>query len=296
MNPLLARQLEANRSTEGNWHLFAGHRKRVTRLILHALSHHPSGRACVLGAGNCNDLTLDKVARHATEIHLVDVDGAALERGRARANVRKARGHGSVATLFSHADVDLTGLSSYLLERRLGSTGSIVQRALECPQLDIGQPFDVVISAGLLTQLISLPVDALGEGHPDLTPVILAVRTGHLRLMSKLLEPGGHGVLVTDVVSSDTAPGLTEAPHETLPQLLREAIRTGNFFTGTNPASLVSALCTDPWLGMSIKDVQLSRPWRWCVAPSRAYLTVALTFRRVDSARSEVLPGPGSTH
>jgi hypothetical protein len=253
----------------------------VTRLTLHALSHHPSGRACVLGAGNCNDLTLAKVARHATEIHLVDVDGAALEGGLARAKVRRASGHGSVATLFSHADVDLSGLSSYLQPGRLGSTGSIVEQALEGPQLDIGQPFDVVLSAGLLTQLISLPVDALGEGHPDLTPVILAVRTGHLRLICKLLEPGGHGVLVTDVVSSDTTPGLSEAPHEALPQLLCEAVKTRNFFTGTNPLSLVNALCTDPLLSMSIEDVRLSRPWRWCVAPSRTYLTVALTFRRL---------------
>jgi hypothetical protein len=186
-----------------------------------------------------------------------------------------------MATLFSHADVDLTGWSSYLLQGRLGSTGSIVEQALEGPQLDIGQPFDVVISAGLLTQLISLPVDALGEGHSDLTPVILAVRTGHLRLICRLLEPGGHGVLVTDVVSSDTTPGLSEAAHETLPLLLREALRTGNFFTGTSPVGLVNALCTDPLLSMSIEDVQLSGPWRWCIAPSRTYLTVALTFRRL---------------
>jgi hypothetical protein len=132
----------------------------------------------------------------------------------------------------------------------------------------------------LVTQLISLPVEALGEAHPQLTPLILAVRTGHIRLMVRLLRPGGHGVLVTDVVSSDTAPALVNASDAELPRLLGEAITTRNFFTGVNPASLAAAIRADPWLAATVTELSLSGPWRWRVALSRVYLVVALTFRR----------------
>jgi hypothetical protein len=108
----------------------------------------------------------------------------------------------------------------------------------------------------------------------------LAVRTGHIRLMVRLLRPGGHGVLVTDVVSSDTAPAMVNATDAELPRLLGEAIAKRNFFTGVNPASLVAAIHTDPWLATAVTELSLSGPWRWQVAPSRAYLVVALTFRR----------------
>jgi hypothetical protein len=204
--------------TETNWDLYTAHREKVTRLTLHALSYHPFGRVCVLGAGNCNDLNLTEIARKAAEIHLVDFDDVALDRAQARANAQMGDCSADAATLLTHRGVDLTGLSSYLLGDDVSSAESIVERALEGPKIGIGQPFDVVISAGLLTQLISLPVDALGEGNASLNSVIIAVRTAHLRLMRTLLECGGHGILVTDVVSSDTIPGLSEATHETLPR------------------------------------------------------------------------------
>jgi hypothetical protein len=235
---------------------------------------------CILGAGNCNDLALAEIVGHAAEIHLVDIDGAALERGLARALSQRPPADASTARVVLHAGVELTGLAPFLTNASQRSVSAIVERALEGPTLAIGPPFDVALSAGVLTQLISLPVDVFEEGHPALTPVVLAVRTGHLRLLARLLRPGGHAVLITDVVSSDTTPGLTEAPDEALPHLLSEALSRRNFFTGVNPLGLATVLRTDPWLATTVAEGSLSGPWRWLVGPERAYLVMALTFRR----------------
>jgi hypothetical protein len=280
---LLARQVAINRATDGNWSLYASHRARVTELTLAALSRHPSGRICVLGAGNCNDLALAEVAGHTAEVHLVDADGAALERGLARAFSRRPPVSAGTARLVPHAGVELTGLVPLPMGESQMSITAMVERALAGPTLTVGQPFDVVLSAGLLTQLISLPVGALEGGDPALTPVVLAVRTGHLRLLARLLRPGGHAVLITDVVSSDTTPGLLQATDEALPHLLSEALTRRNFFTGANPASLATVLRTDPWLATAATESSLVGPWRWRVGPARVYLAIALTFRRAKN-------------
>jgi hypothetical protein len=199
---LVSVQADINGATAGNWSIYASHRAHVTELTLAALSRHRSGRLCVLGAGNCNDLALARIAGHAAEIHLVDIDGAALERGVARA--REAPMGAGSAHLVRHVGVELTGLAPFLETEPRTPGAAVLEQALAGPTLAIGQPFDVVVSAGLLTQLISLPVEALEAGHPGLTPIVLAIRTGHLRLLARLLRPGGHALLITDVVSSDT--------------------------------------------------------------------------------------------
>ena len=280
LESLITRQAETNRGTDDNWTFYSSHRAHVTAMTVSALAGHPSGRLCILGAGNCNDIALAEVARHASEIHVVDADGAALERGLARALERRPSSEHGTAQLVPHAEVELTGLVPFQMDASPESINANVERALVVPTLTIGQPFDVVVSAGLLTQLISLPAETLGEGHRGLTPVVLAVRTGHLRLLARLLRPGGHAVVVTDVVSSDTTPGLTEAADEALPTLLFEALAQRNFFTGVNPKSLLTVLRSDPWLAATTSESSLLGPWRWQVGPARSYLVVGLTFRR----------------
>jgi hypothetical protein len=280
LESLIARQSETNRGTDGNWTFYSSHRARVTAMTVSALAGQPSGRLCILGAGNCNDIMLAEVARHASEIHLVDADGAALERGLTRALERRPSSEHDTAQLVPHAGVELTGLVPFQMDASPESINANVERALAGPTLTIGQPFDAIVSAGLLTQLISLPAHTLGEGHRGLTPMVLAVRTGHLRLLARLLHPGGHAVLVTDVVSSDTTPGLTEAADEALPNLLFEALAQRNFFTGVNPKTLLTLLHNDPLLAATVTESSLLGPWRWQVGPARSYLVVALTFRR----------------
>jgi hypothetical protein len=281
INFLLARQAELNNETESNWSLYRAHRERVTQLTLSAISHHPYARVCILGAGNCNDLALTEVEQRAAEIWLVDIDEAALERGLARHRMLRQPQAPKSARLVTKVGIDLTGLAATFLESPETSMPTALERAMTGPILDIASPFDVVVSAGLLTQLLSLPIEALGKAHPQLTPLVLAVRTGHIRLMARLLRPGGHGILVTEVVSSDTAPALKNATEAELPQLLADTIATHNFFTGMSPAGLVKVMRTDPWLAAAITEPSSSGPWRWQIAPSRAYLVIALMFRRL---------------
>jgi hypothetical protein len=157
----------------------------------------------------------------------------------------------------------------------------LVQRALAGPTLDFGGPYDVVVSTTLLTQLISLAVAALGNHHPNLTDVTLAIRDGHLRLLARLLRPKGAALLVTDVVSSDTLPELLVARPETLASLLNTALALRNFFTGANPYALAAACRRDVLLCKAVTNVSMVGPWRWQVGPQRAYLVVALSFRRI---------------
>src|SRR5262245_33792508 len=95
-----------NRRDGGVWELYGGHRERVTQAVLDL--GRGGGRLCLLGAGNCNDVDLDRLAAAYREIHLVDIDAAAVARavGRQAPAVR--------ARLFAHAPVDLTGILSSL--------------------------------------------------------------------------------------------------------------------------------------------------------------------------------------
>ena len=115
--------------------------------------------------------------------------------------------------------------------------------------------FDVVASTCVLSQLIVPVVDTLGEQNPHFLPVIQAVRLGHLRLLVKLTAPGGIGVLLTDIVSSDTYPQLKDVTAEALPAVLASLIRQRNFFHGLNPAVLLSSFQTDPMLASCVESV-----------------------------------------
>ncbi len=276
------RQQAINAETDGNWSLYAVHRAQVTKVVFDAVARHRSARLCVLGAGNCNDMSLADLGRSTAEIHMVDIDDAALRRGVARALAHsRSLGRQRQARLVTHGGIDLTGVACLLAEEPLVPASTIAQRALVGPTLSIGQPFDVVVSGNALTQLISLPVTALGQHHPNLTEVVLAIRTGHLRLMARLLRPGGHAVLITDVVSSDTTPALTGAtPQDLLMHSLSAALVERNFFTGVNPLALVELLRTDPVLAGVAVEGKLSGPWVWQVGSNRMYLVIALTFRR----------------
>src|SRR5689334_3664368 len=95
-------QARMNRSTRGQWAMYAGHRQNLERIIL---ASHPGGRICVLGAGNCNDLDLNWLTKIFRQVHLVDLDGGALEAGVRRQKLERS------AKLFLHAPIDLTGIS-----------------------------------------------------------------------------------------------------------------------------------------------------------------------------------------
>jgi hypothetical protein len=100
-----------------------------------------------------------------------------------------------------------------------------------------------------------------------------------LEVLVELLEPGGTGLLVTDVVSSETLPPLGSTPDEALPALLAQCLASRNFFSGTNPAPILDCLRRNSWFAARIESAEPISPWKWDLGP-RWYIVYAIRFRR----------------
>jgi hypothetical protein len=278
MNRLAQVQLDFNRQNREGWQAFAGHRRKVTDL----LTAEPSGgdsRLCILGAGNCNDLDLKLLQSAYREIHLVDLDAAALEEGLARQGLRPD------AAWQLHGGLDVTGMQAamelWTPESPLGDAE--LAACLAQPAAQVGPalpgPFAAVASTCLLSQILNALPPAVGEAHPRFLDLLQALRLGHLRLLSGLLAPGGAGWLITDVVSSDSSPELRSTADEELPRLLTRLLHERNFFHGLNPSVLLDVLRTDPVLGQEIAASEPVGPWRWDLG-ARQYIVYAIKMRR----------------
>lgn len=232
MGSWVGRQESINLLSDSWWDDYAEHRHHATEMILEAVRRSPRGsrRVCVLGAGNGNDIHLDTVAGLADHLTLVDVDQAAV--GRA---VRRHHLAGRDNVTVEQRDLfDVTEASS---------------------------TEDVVISAGLLTQLLdrlASSYDGIASTGAEMAARMLEVRDRHLTLMTTLSKPTGRRVLITDIVSSMTCPELLGGDVGPLEPLLRRCLATGNFFTGTNPFAVQTHLHS---AGYRASDIQ--GPWLW---------------------------------
>jgi hypothetical protein len=88
------------------------------------------------------------------------------------------------------------------------------------------------------------------------------------------------GLLISDVVSSESVPQLATIPEETFPQALTQLIDAHNHFHGVNPFVIESVFREDELLRREAIDVKLLRPWRWRFSAQRTYAVWALRFRR----------------
>jgi hypothetical protein len=145
-------------------------------------------------------------------------------------------------------------------------------------QLSLGKSFEVVVSICTLTQLIDMVVSALGDNHPYLFDFILKIRNHHLNQMVGLTSQQGWGLLITDIVSSDSCAEMLDSSDEDFPDLVNQLIANRNFFHGVNPYMLHSALSSN----QLIYDAQILRPWRWNFG-SRIYAVCAIEAQRKDS-------------
>lgn len=209
---------------------FAAHRARLMELVgLGGVEQ----RLLVLGVGNASDLDLRLLTERFAEVHLVDLDGAALERA-------KARQPPSVqARLALHADVDLSGLLEHVDDwgdafpepRLLGAAAVGAARGLVAR---LGS-FDVVLSTCVLSQL-GLPFRrnwvAPASTWANLSAALNAV---HLATLAGCT--GRRGVLAFDVQEQDGA--LSPDPELVLAQL------------------------RSPGLAALVASPQLSAPWQW---------------------------------
>jgi hypothetical protein len=271
---------------EQDWALYAAHRARLTDVVAQSARMADAGtapaelqRLCVLGAGHCNDLDLERLVESFAEIHLVDIDGPALARAVARqpASVR--------ARLHRHGDVDLSGLS----RRRLARWKHIVpdadeietaaNAALDSILTKVGGPFDVVASTCVLTQMAFALREALGERHPALEAVRFALMRTHLSTLVGLTSPGGVAVFASDVVSSTTYPLAEPLPGRTTTDILHDVVSAGAAYFAANP-ELVAGLLAE------VGPPELLAPWLWTGPLARTYLVYALRLRLPVDAES----------
>ena len=267
-----------NQETAGAWESFEPHRRHMTTLIAGSGGGHGRSLA-LLGAGNCNDVSLPELVACFGRVHLLDLDRAAIHGARGRQSPEVAERlvlHGSVDLGGALAEVGAFRARSATRDELGALSGSASRRALE----GVPDRFDVVASTCLLSQLVHGCRLALGDAHPQLQPIACAVVVAHLRVVAQLLRAGGIGLIVTDLVSSDTYP-LEELWDEQAPWALVEELEaTGNHLSGTAPTFLRRIINTDPVIAPLVGAPRLERPWLWRVGPEETYLVYALSFQR----------------
>jgi hypothetical protein len=288
MNDPKGRQVEFNASSRDQWAGFARHRRQVSSL-LGAGNGPGAGRLCVLGAGNGNDLDLPALLRAHREVHLVDLDAGALARGAERQGVAGQTG------LRLFGGVDLTGMLdafatwSPTTPIDPDDLSALAEAPVRLVRPALPGPYELAASTCLLSPLIGNAFHAVGEAHPRFPELVRAIRTGHLRLLTGLVAPGGAAVLITDVASSDTLPTLRSLPESSLPGLLPRLVRDRSFFHGVSPAALASAYRRDPVLAAHAAAVEAIAPWRWNLH-GRVYLVWAIRSRAPNPPTLTSLP------
>ncbi len=225
---------------------FAEHRERLMQLVAEGGVEQ---RLLVLGVGNASDLDLPLLIQRFAEVHLVDVDRAALERAKGRQPAAVQ------ARVVLHPDVDLSGLLEHLDDwgeafpepQLLGATAVAAARRLVA---DLGS-FDVVLSTCVLSQL-GLPFRrnwvAPASTWANLSAALNAV---HLATLAGCTTR--RGVLVFDV--QEQAGLLSPDPQLVLAQL------------------------SSPGLASLVASPRLSQPWVWQLG-SVAQTVYAIEFER----------------
>ncbi len=228
-------------------------------------------------------MDLSLLAARVEAISLVDLDRSAIESGMHRQGVSASDNRlrileTALTGVFPrHAELGLLDNSSPEQIRQVAQQASTAQPS------GLPEPADVVVSIGLITQLVEAAVKMSGEANavaPDSPGINLvqAIRRRHLRLLSELTSPGRSAILVTEVVSSKTLPELPSTSPNQLPALLQSCLATGNFFTGLHPGILYTEL-NSPEIGGGFEQVRMTPPWLWQFT-ARTYAVVALTARK----------------
>lgn len=251
--------------------LYAPHRAAVASAIAGTASRGDR-RLAVLGAGPCLDLDLRALLGRFDELTLVDLDAATLQRGVALQLPDRPPG------LVLRGDVDVTGLAEPALPTRAAEW---IERLGRHTATAAATPQDGIVSLALLSQLVEHALARLAAEPAAHAQVVAATLLAHLHYMLRSLRPGGWGLLVTDVVASETMPALLARPSEAeLAALLAAAKQQRNHFFGLNPDWLVPPAGRDPSLDALLRAPEIGAPWVWTDAPGHARLMVALRFRR----------------
>ena len=250
-----------------DWALYAAHREEFTRAVLSAAPKQ-AGRLCVLGAGKCNDLDLSRLAQAYGELHLVDLEPALVASAVSREDsVTRGR-------LLPHAPVDLAVLSAKRASkwRRRAPNAAELEAAasttLQGLLARLSGPFDVVVSACVLTQLGFALSQSFPESHPLLGPLRIATARVHLQTLVGLTAPHGTALFVSDLASSNHYP-LDALPKDAkLDEVLGDVVAKRSFYHLARP-DLIRGLLEEVAPGRQLTPLL---PWLWTGPLNRTYL------------------------
>ncbi len=270
---------ELNRRFPDSWQGYAGHRQRVAALIE---GFGSGGALCVLGAGNCNDLDLERLARQFAGIHLADLDGEAMERA------RDGQGARVKDQIVLHPNVDCSGMLEHLdtwgdhfPERSV--LGQAAVAAAQNIVRGLGRSFSAVVSACVLSQLAMPFQRAWVTSRANWGDLLSTISAVHLATLAGATQPGGRGLLVIDTSSSKDTPALADQrgrSAEELEEFVSEALEAGGLALRPNPWDLLRQLAS-PGLRSLVQGPELTAPWLWNLGAD-TQLVYAITFRHPE--------------
>jgi hypothetical protein len=273
-----ARLFEQKGNREGRdlWDRYAEHRRHLTAEVL-ALPPG-SGRLCLLGAGNANDYDLETLAERFEELHLVDIDPAALARATNRqpAAVRNK--------MRSHAPVDLSGLFHQLDLGKLPEHERLVEVGTKDVLGRLPADFDVIVSGCVMSQ-ISWSFARFGGNDVELRTMLeQAMVNVHLRVLLSLLRPGGVALLASDLVSTDTYPVDEIPPDADLRALVARLSTERLAYAVCNLELIQQLLRRDRSLRALCASTEIGQPWLWTGSQDRTYLVYPMVLRRLSAS------------
>ncbi|HEY3495811.1 MAG TPA: hypothetical protein VGK73_14030 [Polyangiaceae bacterium] len=276
---VLAEQLAANLSSSSERAWFAGHRRRLTQILTRDVPLGSELTLCVLGAGNANDLDLEVLAARYRAIHLVDIDPEAVERAHAReSSATRER-------LVRHAPIDVSGTLDRA-ERWAALQVTPAELAGHAEETSarllakLAGPFDVVVSACLLTQLQLGLLTVLGDRHPLFEAARYTVSSTHLAVLSRLARAGGRAVFVTDLSANDLAPEIEGAGDAELPELVERLVAGGRVIRVADPRMIREIVRESPGPARELELLPGIEAWLWQNGASRTFLVYALEARK----------------
>ena len=269
-------QHDMNRRAPDASDWYGPHRRRLMDELPRA-----SGDLCVFGAGNCADIDLEYLAKRFHEIHLVDLDAAAIERSRDR-QPKALR-----ERIVLHGDRDLSGILQHLDDwsEHFPSDAELEQTSLRAAHAllqSIGRPFDVTLSTCVLSQLV-LPFQETWVMSEEEWDKLRACTTAvHLATLCGATRQGGSGFMAFDVVSSDHLPGLLgygQRPEAELQAFVEQQVASEQVSLNPAPSELLAHL-TGSGLGAALAHVRITPPWLWDIK-SAQQLVYGLSFQRL---------------
>lgn len=262
-------------------------------------SLHPAKapRVLIVGAGNCNDLSLPDICSLVSALHLVDLDEHAVHEGvqRQQPDSGTAEDAAPHRKVHVHAPIDfafplvamLNGWAPALADTTNPASQSNLsglQSALQTT-IPIALPqVDIAVSLCVISQIIDGLADAIGRQPTELQDTINTLVIAHLERLLAQITPGGRCLLITDFLSSDAEPRLLRVPEDQLTDLIRDCLQAGNFFCGLNPGRLVQTINQLPAVALIAngnRDLTVHRPWRWQIG-DRQFAVFCVEFRRAN--------------